>query len=507
MERFPTPPTRASSRPSTPSAPQRIPRIRPGRPSILLLLHRNTRCSASAQKGDTFMTPHTRRDFLRLACCSAATASIVGGLSKFGLVSAMAQGATDYKALVCIFMFGGNDANNFIVPIDTAGYMNYQTIRANLALAQASLLPLQIGGQANFGLHPNLPDLQTLFNATTSPLALLTNVGTLVQPTTRQNYQSQASLPENLFSHSDQQEQWQTTQLSGLPNAGWAGKVADKIQSLNTGAAFPPILSVAGNPIFCTGDVSRPFTMNPGSTPGLSGFSTSAAGQARLLSVQQLLTFDTGISLVQATSAVTGQAIQEGIVLANALKNIPAIQTVFPANNGLASQLKQVAQVIAARSALSVQRQLFFCSLGGFDTHADQLATQVALYTQLSPAMAAFYAATQELGVTNNVTTFTLSEFSRTFQPGSNGGTDHAWGSHQMIMGGAVKGNALYGQFPTLTLGGPDDTGSNGRWIPSASVDQYAATLASWFGVQSTDLPSIFPNLANFPTANLGFLG
>jgi len=432
---------------------------------------------------------------------------MVSGLSKFGLVSALAQASTSYKALVCIFLFGGNDANNLLVPNDTAGYANYQTIRANLALAQSSLLPLQVGGQANFALHPNLPDIQTLFNASKSPLALLTNVGTLVQPTTRQNYQSQASLPENLFSHSDQQEQWQTTQLSGLPNAGWAGKVADKIQGMNSGAQFPPILSVAGNAIFCTGDSTRPFTMSPGSTPGLSGFSTSAASQARFLATQQLLTFDTGISLVQAASGVTTQAIQEGLVLSGALKNIPAIQTAFPANNGLASQLKQVAQVMAARSALNIQRQIFFCSLGGFDTHADQLDTQVSLFTQLSPAMAAFYQATQELGISSEVTTFTLSEFSRTFQPGSNGGTDHAWGSHQMIMGDAVKGNAFYGQFPTLALGGPDDTGSNGRWIPSTSVDQYAATLATWFGVANADLPSIFPNLANFQTSNLGFLG
>ena len=327
------------------------------------------------------MTHHSRRDFMRLTCCSAATAAMVSGLSKFGLVSALAQATSNYKALVCIFLFGGNDANNLVVPIDTAGYTNYQTIRANLALAQASLLPLQIGGQANFGLHPNLPELQTLFNANKSPLAMLTNVGTLVQPTTRQNYQSRAAVPENLFSHSDQQEQWQTTQLSGLPNAGWAGKVADKIQGLNTGAQFPPILSVAGNAIFCTGDTTRPFTMSPGSTPGLSGFDSSAAGQARFLATQQLLTFDTGISLVQAASAVSGQAIQEGLVLSTALKNIPAIQTVFPANNGLASQLKQVAQVIAARSALSVQRQIFFCSLGGFDTHADQLTSQVNLFS------------------------------------------------------------------------------------------------------------------------------
>ncbi len=452
------------------------------------------------------MTHHTRRDFMRLACCSAATASLVSGLSKFGLVSALAQGTTDYKALVCIFMFGGNDANNMIVPVDS-NYANYASIRANLALPQASLLPLQVGSAANFGLHPNLPELQGLFN-TQKVLAVLSNVGTLVQPTTQQQYQSQSSLPQNLFSHSDQQNQWQTTQLSGLQNAGWGGKVADNIQTtLNPSVMFPPILSVAGNTIFSTGNITRPFTMNPGSTPGLSGIDSSAAAQARFLAVQQLLTLDTGISLVQATSAVTGQAIQQGVVLAGALKNIPAIQTVFPANNGLASQLKQVAQVIAARSALGISRQIFFCSIGGFDTHSDQLNSQVGLFSQLSPAMAAFYSATQELGVPNNVTTFTLSEFSRTFQPGSNGGTDHAWGGHQLMMGGAVKGNALYGTFPTLALAGPDDTGSNGRWIPSTSVDQYAATLASWFGVANTDLPGIFPNLANFTTSNLGFLG
>jgi uncharacterized protein (DUF1501 family) len=443
---------------------------------------------------------------MRLACCSAATASIVGGLSKFGLVSALA-GGTDYKALVCIFYFGGNDSNNFIMPIDTAGYANYQTVRANLAIPQGSILPLQTGSSANFGLHPNLPELQGLFNNQKS-LAVLANVGTLVQPTTRAQYQQYQNLPQNLFSHSDQQDQWQTTQLSGLPNSGWAGKVADKLNpTYNSGASFPPILSVAGSPIFCTGDVTRPFSMNPGSTPGVQGFDSSAAGQARFQALQQLLTFDTGLSLVQAASSVTGQAIQEGVVLSNALKNIPAIQTVFPASNGLAAQLKQVAQVIAARSALGVNRQIFFCSQGGFDTHSNQLPTQVGLYSQVSPAIAAFYQATQELGVANNVTTFTLSEFARTFQPGSNGGTDHAWGGHQIIVGGAVQGNKLYGTWPTLTPGGPDDTGSNGRWIPTTSVDQYAATLASWFGVAASDLPSIFPNLANFQTSNLGFLG
>jgi uncharacterized protein (DUF1501 family) len=451
------------------------------------------------------MNYHSRRDFMRLACCSAAGASLVSGLSKFGLVSALAQGGTDYKALVCIFLFGGNDANNMIVPIDSR-YAAYQTARANLALPQGQLLPLQSGSQANYGLHPDMPELQGLFN-TQKNLAVLANVGTLVQPTTKQAYQAYTNLPENLYSHSDQQDQWQSAQLNGTPNAGWAGKVADNLQSsFNSSAQFPPILSVSGNTIFCTGNTTSPFTMNPGQTPGLQGFGTDPVSEARFAATQQLLTFDSGLSLVQSTNNVTSQAVQYSVVLADALKNIPTLQTQF-STHYLSEQLKQVAQVISARSVLGVGRQIFFCSYGGFDTHSDQLTQQVTLMTQLSQAMSSFYQATQELGVANNVTTFTLSEFSRTLQPGTNGGTDHAWGSHQLVLGGAVQGNSVYGTFPTLALAGPDDAGSNGRWIPTTSVDQYAATMASWFGVPTASLPSIFPNLANFPTSNLGFLG
>jgi uncharacterized protein (DUF1501 family) len=451
------------------------------------------------------MTHHTRRDFMRLACCSAAGASLVGGLSKFGLVSALAQGTTDYKALVCIFMFGGNDGNNMVIPIDTR-YAAYQTARSNLALPQGQLLPLQSGNQSIYGLHPNMPELQSIFNNQKN-LAILANVGTLVQPTTQQAYQAYTNLPENLYSHSDQQDQWQSAQLAGTPTAGWAGKIADSVQSSFNGAAqFPPILSISGNPVFCTGVTEQPFTMDPGQTPGLQGFGNDAASDARFLAVQQLLTFDSGFSMVQSANSVTGQAVQYAVVLADALKNVPALQTKFP-NTYLAQQLQQVAQVIAARSALGMGRQIFFCSYGGFDTHSDQLVQQVQLMTQLSQGMSAFYEATQELGVTNNVTTFTLSEFSRTLQPGTNGGTDHAWGNHQLVLGGAVKGNTLYGNFPTLALGGPDDAGNNGRWIPTTALDQYAATMASWFGVSNANLPTIFPNLANFPTNNLGFMG
>jgi uncharacterized protein (DUF1501 family) len=439
-----------------------------------------------------------------LACCSAAGASLVGGLSKLGLVSALAQGTTDYKALVCIFMFGGNDSNNMLVPTDSR-YAQYLQARSVLALPQSQLLPLQMSGQSTYGLHPNMPEMQGYFN-NDKTLAILANVGTLVQPTTQATYRAFANLPENLFSHSDQQDQWQSAQLAGTPVSGWAGKIADNVQTFNAAAQFPPILSISGNPVFCTGITSRPFAMNPGQPPGLQGFDTSAASQARYAATQQLLTFDSGLSMVQAANAVTGQAVKFAQVLSDALKNIAPLQTKFPTNY-LGQQLQQVAQVIAARSALGVQRQIFFVSYGGFDTHADQLPQQVQLLTYVSQSMAAFYQATQELGVTNQVTTFTLSEFSRTLEPGSNGGSDHAWGSHQLILGGAVKGNAVYGTFPTLALGGPDDADQNGRFIPTTALDQYAATLATWFGVSAANLPAIFPNLANFQTSNLGFMG
>ena len=441
-----------------------------------------------------------RRSFIKYASLAAAGNAL--GLRPFGALNALAQSSPGYKALVCVFLFGGNDANNTLIPFDTTGYGNYSALRGDLALAQNTLLPLTPA--PNFALNPNLPDIQTLFNNKNA--AFVANVGTLIQPLTRTQYLAGATAPINLFSHPDQQLEWQNAAQSAVTPTGWAGRMADSLATLyNQGASIPMITSVAGDTLFCNGNATSPVSVSPGNI-GAASCSEGSECTARQASAQALLTLDSGLSLIQADDSITTNAYAYAKTLSDAVQSIAPLQTVFPANNSLAAQLKQIAQIIQVRSALGVQRQIFFASLGNFDTHANQLTLQNALLAQISPALAAFYNATIELSVSSEVTTFTMSDFSRTFQPNSNSGSDHAWGSHHIVIGGAVNGGQIYGTYPTLALAGPDDSGSNGRWVPSTASSQYAATLAQWFGVPVADLPTVLPSIGNFATNNLGFV-
>jgi uncharacterized protein (DUF1501 family) len=445
-----------------------------------------------------------RRSFIKYA--SLAAAGNAAALRPFGALNALAQCQTDYKALVCVFLFGGNDANNTLVPFDTAGYKNYATIRGPLAIPQTGTGALiQLAAMPNFGLNPNLPDIATLFNS--NNVALVANVGTLVEPTTKAQFQAGTGLPTNLFSHPDQQLEWQNASQSGSTATGWAGRIADQLSGVcNTGSQVPMVTSVAGDTLFCNGSASTPVSVSPGNLGGAQCSEGTTECGAQLATAQALLSFDSGLTLVQADNTITSNAYSYAKTLSAAVQSVSPLKTVFPANNGLAAQLQQIAQIIQVRAALGVSRQIFFAGIGNFDTHSNQLALQNALLAGISPALSAFYNATVEMGVQNSVTSFTMSDFSRTFQPNSNTGTDHAWGSHHIVMGGAVKGGQLYGTFPTLALAGPDDSGTNGRWVPSTGSVQYAATLASWFGVSAAQMPNVFPNIASFSTANLGFV-
>jgi uncharacterized protein (DUF1501 family) len=443
----------------------------------------------------------SRRSFIRSA--SLAAAGSAAALRPFGALNALAQNASGYKALVCVFLFGGNDANNTLIQFDTNGYANYSKIRGPLALPQSQLLPLTAA--PNFALNPNLPDIQALFDS--NAVAIVTNVGTLIEPTSRTQYLAGATVPQNLFSHPDQQLEWQNAAQTAGTQTGWAGRIADALNvTYNPNASIPMITSVAGDTLFCNGASSTPVSVSPGNLSAGQCSEGSTECAARLATAQALVGFKSGITLVQADNSITTNAYGYAKTLTDAVQSITPLKTVFPANNALATQLKQIAQIIQVRSTLGVGRQIFFAGIGNFDTHADQVPLQGALLAAISPALAAFYQATQELGVASDVTTFTMSDFSRTFQPNSNTGSDHAWGAHHFVLGGAVKGGKMYGTFPNLVLGGPDDSDSNGRWVPSTASIQYAATLAQWFGVSAAQLPAIFPNIGSFPTANLGFV-
>jgi len=445
----------------------------------------------------------TRRGFIRIG---AATVGSVA-LRPLGLLPAMAQNGPDYRALVCVFLFGGNDSNNSVIPMDDASYKAYLSLRDSLALTSSDLTATvtSVAG-APYAFHSKLAEISSLF--ANKELAIVANVGSLVQPLTRDQYRrQQAPVPSNLFSHSDQQLQWQTSVAQGNGSTGWAGRAADYIASQNINApGFPAFASMNGNSLLGTGAQTQPVALTPGQSLELKGFNSMPSSDARWSALSSLLQLESGMSLVQAANDTLSHSISDAKALGDALAKAGALKTQFP-KTGLGAQLEQVTQIIQVQADLGMRRQIFFCSLGGFDTHANEINTHNNLYPQLSPALAAFYEATQELGMAQNVTTFTESDFSRTFQPTSGGGSDHAWGSHHFVLGGAVEGGQVFGKFPAFELGGPDDADVRGRWIPTTSIDEYGATLCSWFGIPDSALGGVFPNFSNFGSKKLGFLG
>lgn len=445
----------------------------------------------------------SRREFMRRTAALGALggSAFAANLAAFG--SAAAQSATGYKALVCVFLNGGNDNANTLVPRNTAEYTPYAVARGGLALPQASLLPITPSGYSGqaLGLHPALTRVRALFDQ--QRCAIMANVGTLAVPLPRgrddwNRGNPTLAVPYQLFSHSDQNAQWQTGIPDGPSRTGWMGRMGDLLASSNDRISMA--MSVAGNNTIQVGNSVVQYQLTTRgpvritSLDNLYGTSTPA--------LRTLITENRTNLMERELNRIARRSIDAETVVSAAIaptESMPA----FPAGN-LGAQFRMVARMIAARAALGHGRQIFFVQHGGYDFHANLLADQQARLADLDAALGQFYQSTVDLGVASNVTTFTASDFGRALQLNGDG-SDHGWGSHHFVIGGAVQGNRVYGTFPTMALGSRDDSG-NGRLIPTTSVDQYAATLASWFGVSPTNLATVLPNLSRFGSSGLGFV-
>ena len=476
----------------------------------------------------------SRRSFLRTGALGLGAAGFLSAFEHVGLGSASAAASVNsqYKALVVVFLFGGNDSNNMVVPNDATGAYAYSRYAASRSAATCDFFITQAGGTNpglpitptnlsthSFMLHPSMPRLQALFT-TDKKLAVLCNVGTLVEPTKKNTSDgtyfnpvtlAPATLPSQLMSHRDQQDEWQTAianPVLEVTPTGWGGRIADTY----TAPTFPVVFSDAGSSLFTHGAATSPLVVSATGTFGLT--TLDGGGNAPFLA--QLAGQTSIQTLTAANQTITNNALTYAGALNTALTNNAVVWNPGTWDNtgSLGDELKKIAEVIAASgpNGLNLTKQVFFCSRGGFDTHADQAVDQVALYAELDNALAAFYDAMGQIGAANKVVLATESDFSRTLAPGSFSGTDHAWGGHQLILGGPVKGGKLFGTFPDLTTGGADDMdgstakpGGEGRWVPTTSVDQYAATLAAWFD-PTLSLTTLFPNLASFSPQTLTFV-
>ena len=453
----------------------------------------------------------SRRQFLQ----NAAHLSVAGTAAPFalnlaGIGAAAAQTATDYRALVCVFLYGANDHNNTVIPYDAASFAAYTTARATIARPFADLLPLTSinplpGANAGrqFALAKELAPLKTIWDA--GKLGIVANVGPLIVPTTKTQYTNlSAPLPPKLFSHNDQQSVWQASAAEGAIN-GWGGRMGDLMASQNTNTVFT-CNSITGSAVFLAGQSTISYQLGTSGSVAITGTKGTLFGSASASgSLKSLVTAGGSNIFTQDLAETTQRSIDADASLATALATAPDLTLPADlANSSLAAQLRVVARMIASRTQLGAKRQVFLVSLGGFDTHDDQLVNQPALHTQVASALSYFYNATVALGVADKVTTFTGSDFGRTLTTNGDG-SDHGWGSHHFVMGGAVRGQQYFGTFPIMGINNNDEVGS-GRLLPSTSVDQYAATLARWFGVSDTDLKLVVPNIINFSSSNLGFM-
>ena len=460
----------------------------------------------------------SRRGFIKGASVLSA-APFALNLAAIGRAAAATAAGTgsDYKALVCVFLYGGNDYANTLVPFDATTYATYAAQRPGLAYAQSALTGTALNpttplpGGAQYALAPELGKLLPIFNA--GKLAVMLNIGTLVQPTTKAQYlANNVPLPPKLLSHNDQQNYWQAMAPEGA-TSGWGGRAADQLVALNASPKLSTI-NLTGNTVFLTGQSVLQYsvgTSGPVPLYGASGLSGSAAAGALL--AQLVGGQVTGNHLFEAALGQFGsRALSLYGQTASALAAAPATTTPFPAaadpQSDLGKQLQMVAKMISVASLMGVKRQVFFVGTNRFDTHDGLASLHPVLMTNLADALRAFYDTTVELGVDQQVTTFTASDFGRALTA-NNDGSDHGWGSMHFVLGGAVKGGRYYGINPTLANDGPDDIGQ-GRLIPTMAVDQYAATMASWFGVSAGQMSAVLPYVGNFASSplgtNLGFL-
>lgn len=454
-----------------------------------------------------------RRNFLKKLALGIGSTSLLATQNKLSLVQAAIAATAnysaldDYKSLICVFMFGGNDSYNMLVPTDNAIYQQYQRARTTMALAKDSLHTLK---DNQYAFHGSMPDLKNLYN--NDKLAVVANVGALIEPTTRNTYQNESvRLPADLFSHNHQQEFWSTgaTATNSIRPAGWGGRMMDMLISANSSQTDPALFSLAGNSLWQKGVNPLDFSLN--SQSGVSKIkeferkSWPKYKNSRIDAWDNILQTSSSSLLQQHMAGTYASTLDQIENLSDQIELAPEITTALPQDNKLASQLRMVAKMISIRENLGMRRQIFFVALGGWDTHGNQLNDHARQLQTVNDALNSFYLTTEELGVANSVTTFTASEFGRTLSTNGDG-TDHAWSGHNLVMGGAVDGGKVHGTLPELVLDGPDDAQDRGRFVPNFAVDQYGSTLAKWMGMTDSDMNEIFPNLSNFDTNDLGFM-